>query len=442
MNTLVNEKQNVKKHVGAIHIGANLTLVQRKSINVLLAHAYENLLTERTHSIPIRALALLIGFDSKNEEYLRNALRRLTSVSVEWDSLNAKGKKEWVTSAILSHAKIVDGSCEYSYSEELAKKLYNPEVYQQINLKIQKNFTSAPALALYENCLRYRKLGKTGWIDLDTFRHLMGVKGKQNYKAFRRLNDKIIKPAVKQIKQCSEIIVESEFKKKGRKVEAVRFLIRENPQMSLLEMTEDDEIKQTEAFKKLRGFGISDRLAYQWIYEHGEEYVVHKITYTEDQEKAGKITGKASGFLTKAVSEDWKTEKEVRTVEGKKIKAKREKKATKKAQLRAMQTAVVDIEKAHNARINEFIVAEIDKMKPTEIEILETEFTKTLNSESTRRDFYKIGWKSRISMTRIIDFWAKRAPSEFPTIETVAQAKGIDDWRAFREELNTLAKIA
>jgi len=60
------DKQILKKHVSAIHIGAKLTLLQRKLVNALLYNAYETLLTDQDHVINTRLLCEMIGFDSKN----------------------------------------------------------------------------------------------------------------------------------------------------------------------------------------------------------------------------------------------------------------------------------------------------------------------------------------------------------------------------------------
>ena len=47
----IQNKQILKKHVSAIHIGAKLSLLQRKLVNALLYNAYDELLTAREHSI-------------------------------------------------------------------------------------------------------------------------------------------------------------------------------------------------------------------------------------------------------------------------------------------------------------------------------------------------------------------------------------------------------
>ena len=128
---------------------------------MLLLNAYENLLTQEMHSIRINDLAEIIGFDSKNIEALKEALRGLPDITIEWNILDAEGNpEEWGTSSMLAGVTIYYGRgiCEYAYYKHLREKLFNPAVYARINLSVQREFRSGYALALYENCLRFRNI--------------------------------------------------------------------------------------------------------------------------------------------------------------------------------------------------------------------------------------------------------------------------------------------
>lgn len=67
------DNQILKKHVAAIHIGAKLSLLQRKLVNALLYNAYDQLLTSQEHHISASVLCEMIGFDSKNIGYLKGS---------------------------------------------------------------------------------------------------------------------------------------------------------------------------------------------------------------------------------------------------------------------------------------------------------------------------------------------------------------------------------
>jgi hypothetical protein len=87
--------QFLKKHVAAIHIGAKLSLLQRKLVNALLYNAYDELLTSKDHTISTSILCEMIGFDSKNVAYLKGALKGLMETVVEFDVLEDDGESSW-----------------------------------------------------------------------------------------------------------------------------------------------------------------------------------------------------------------------------------------------------------------------------------------------------------------------------------------------------------
>ncbi|HAO32362.1 MAG TPA: replication initiation protein, partial [Candidatus Competibacteraceae bacterium] len=227
--------QNLKKHIAAIHINNRLTLTQRKASNVLLYNAYESLLTARVHRIRVKDLAEAIGFNTHNLDPLKEALKTLARTVLEWNILDEDGQQEeWGATTLLAQAVIKGGYCVYAYSPELCEKLYRPEIYALLNLSIQRKFSSSYALALYENCLRYRRVGTTGWIGLDILKRLLGISDADSYyQDFRKFNDKVIKPAVRQVNDTSDLVLEIDYQRDHRKITAVRFRVSDNPQMLL-----------------------------------------------------------------------------------------------------------------------------------------------------------------------------------------------------------------
>src|SRR5437773_245815 len=76
-------KKEVIKHSAAIQISSHITLLQRRMWNVLLANAYDELPTEEKHHVRIAELIRVLEFDSKNDGYLKEALRALVGCRVE-----------------------------------------------------------------------------------------------------------------------------------------------------------------------------------------------------------------------------------------------------------------------------------------------------------------------------------------------------------------------
>jgi Initiator Replication protein len=308
--------QHLKKNVGAIHTTGSLTLLQRKLVNVLLFNAYENLLNRRTHKIPLKILCAMLGWDASNDiQTLKDALRALASTTVEFN-LTEEGKETWCVMSMISFGEICGGMCTYRYDEDLAERLFDPAVYAMINLKIQRNFDAGQALNLYENCVRFKNVGSTGWWTLDFMRHVTGAESSY-YDDFRRLNDRVIKPCIKHINDISDITIASELKREQRRVVSVRFDIRSKSQYKLSNQIDnlqslpfpesaDDyaDLKKLPVFASLKQHGISERLAIAWIRDEGINRIEEIISYVESQDEQKKVKDSTAGYIRKLIEND------------------------------------------------------------------------------------------------------------------------------------------
>lgn len=296
----------LKKHVAAIHTDGHLSLLQRKLSNVLLLNAYDALLTQTEHEIDEKTLCVMLGYDSNDRKPLKESLKALASVHAEWNILGDNQEEvEWGVSSLLSHAILSRGKCRYGYSPALAEKLYNPDIYASINMAIQRKFRSKHALALYENCYRFKTVRSTGWWTLKTFRRLMGVDDSEYYRQFKHLNAKVIKPTVKEINAVSDIQITPEFKRAGRSITEIRFIIGVNPQLPLLDIDDDKAVKGTTVYKRLIASGVSHKLAESWITQHGEDYCAAKLDIVAAQKSSGAKIVSVAGFLSAAIKEDY-----------------------------------------------------------------------------------------------------------------------------------------
>lgn len=226
--------RQVRKCVEAVHITNNITLVQRKLINALLLNAYYELPNPSItiHRIPVRQLVDLIGYDSHDVARIKVLLKALTSTVIEWDILNEAGKREWGVSALLASADIIDGVCTYAYSPHLRVKLFNPQFYVLLDIDIVRRFHSCYALALYENCARFRRLGQTPSFPVDALRALLGASDPY-YEDYRKLNERVIQPALREVNAITDLLITTQVKRQARRVAEIRFLIESNPQQNM-----------------------------------------------------------------------------------------------------------------------------------------------------------------------------------------------------------------
>ena len=369
---------SVKKNVAAIHVSGKLTLLQRKLSNVLLLNAYDTLVHSASHQIDARTLCSMIGYNSNDMETLKASLRGLAETLAEWDMLDENGQQEWGVSSLLSYAKLKGGVCEYAYSPALAEKLHDPKVFALINLHIQRQFTSGHALALYENCYRFVRTGSTGWWELDLFRRLMGVDDSTYYEVFKQLNAKVIKPAVAEVNKTSNIIVMPETRKMGRAVTHIRFKISENPQLAILDIDDGEGLRSLPVYAQLRGQGVSDRLARQWITEHGADVVAEKLNYLVSRDDVQNKTA----YLRAALQGD----------------------AQPKVQ--AVPAPATSARAKKLQRVRDLVAAR----SPTQRDADKRLFFAGIDDAAARLDFENHGWMSALNAADIFAFWEDMMP--------------------------------
>ena len=250
----------------AIQIQSKISLLQRRAWNVLLANAYSELPNKDIHSVSLVELSAKLGFDSGNQEYLKEVLKSIVDCTVEWNLLNKDNKQVWGAASLLAFVEIEDGICFYQFPHPLRLKLHNPRVYAKLNLRLQNQFTSKYALILWEVCFDYfdtdRDTGETPFIQLQTFRELLGIESDE-YPAFSIFNRAVIKPAITEINTVTDYHIEVEQKRLSRKVTELKFRITKVKQLPLQESVFPDIENLPAVAVELIQAGIDRKMALQ-----------------------------------------------------------------------------------------------------------------------------------------------------------------------------------
>ena len=315
------EINEVIKASPAIQIQGKITHLQRRAWNVLLANAYNELPHKDIHSVSVAELSAKLGFDSKNEKYLKEALRALRNCEVQWNILGKDKNQEWGVAGLLSEARIKNGICYYEYSHTIRQKLHNPRIYTKLNLRLQNQFSSRYALILWEVCFDYfdtdRDRGETPFIRLETFRELMGV-GTDEYSSFPFLNRDVIKPAIQEINDLTDYHVEVDQKRIGRRIAELKFRITRVKQLPVQESVFPDienlplvavELIQAEIDRKVAlqiadkewDFITPEKLPSPGSYADFLGYVAEKIEMSLD---ASGVRNRA-GYIVEAIRENY-----------------------------------------------------------------------------------------------------------------------------------------
>ena len=305
----------------AIQVQSKMTLLQRRAWNVLLANAYDELPNTDIYRISVAELAAKLGFNSKNENYLKEILEALVDCKVKWNILGKDKEEEWGVAVLLASANIKDGICTYGFAPHFRLKLHNPRIYAKLNLRLQNRFKSQYALVLWEVCFDYfdadRDQGETPFILIEIFKELLGL-GKDDYPIFSEFNRSVIKPAVKEINDLTNYHVEVEQKRIGRRIAELKFRITRVKQIPIQESLFPDIENLPPVTIELVQAGVDRKIAlniadHEWDFINREKlptpstypdfaaYIAEKI---EISLNAADVKNRG-GFIVEAIRENY-----------------------------------------------------------------------------------------------------------------------------------------
>ena len=386
------EINEVIKASPAIQIQSRITHLQRRAWNVLLANAYNELPNTDIYRVSVAELSRKLGFNSHNEDYLKETLEALVDCKVEWNVLEKDKEVEWGVASLLAEARIKDGLCTYAYPPYLRYKLYNPRIYTKLNLRLQNRFTSRYALILWEVCFDYfdtdRDRGETPFIPLETFKTLMGL-GETDYPVYKVLNQSVIKSAIKEINDLTDYRVEVEQKRRGRRIAELKFHITKIKTLPVQESVFPDVENLPPVAVELVQAEIERRMALQIAEQEWEFVNPEKLpppgTYpdflsyiSEKIEMSGDAIGvrNRAGYIVEAIRENYQDPElqKAREIRAEKAKEKEledlteEFNAKRRTLLRQAVHADPELVEAAAERVHSYIVRQRLEEHPSVIE--------------------------------------------------------------------------
>lgn len=210
----------------------------------------------------------------------------------------------------------------YYFHPKLKPYLLNVKDHFTIYNYYYRVCLSPHGMKLYEILKSYQYQGA---IILDIEEDIKPSLGLANkYKKYYDFRRRVLDPVQEEILQFTDICFEyEEAEKEGKRVLALRFIIKQNtpanlpkPLLDALQKTgtriqnsnktEHVKIRYAEIFAVLEPWGGNEETITGLIHEFGLEKIQYYITYTKRQQKAGKIKGSAFGYFRRGLEEGWK----------------------------------------------------------------------------------------------------------------------------------------
>ncbi|WDD91050.1 replication initiation protein [Burkholderia sp. FERM BP-3421] len=277
----------LRKAVEAIAIqpkNGKITLLTRKLFNVLLAVAQQADDSGDTYRALLSDIVANSAFDSNDTALVKEHLRRMVSVQVEWSTGTSSQKpgRKWGISTLIADAEILEDPAtrrvwvEFSFAPKIKKKLLDPVQYARLSLQFQSQLRSSAGLALYEICVRYltnpsHLTMREPW---EWWRPILsgtpdteaGDEAKREYKYFKR---DYLRPAIAEVNAVTNIFVELIEHREGRRVAEIQFRVSERKQ-PMLALDEHPNVFDSTLVDRMVKIGIPLKEA-QTLYADSEE---------------------------------------------------------------------------------------------------------------------------------------------------------------------------
>lgn len=293
----------LRKSNAAIKMVSPLGLLELKIIDACLFVAKDRMLDNVMHSTELEYFKWLLSFNSQNREHLKKAITKIQQTVIQINIIDdAQPEKDvWHSVVMLPEVGIANGRIYFRISESLRKSLMNPNSWTMLSFRIKNRFTSEYPYRLYERCRANQFRGTTDWWEINDFRKEMNVV--DQYPMFQDLNKRVIKPAVDQINEHSDIFITPNYKTRGRSKTHIQFIIEENPNTAkFVEEREKLPAEVFDALKKEFGFSNSE---IDSVAGYPLDYLAQKIEFTRYRMKTAKNPiNRPNLYLLKALKDD------------------------------------------------------------------------------------------------------------------------------------------
>ena len=290
-----------------------ITPTQRKAYNIILQQAWHDLRLNNNQTLfifNIHELKEKAGIDSKNDNRLKDDIIKLRHIDIEI----VKENGDWAIFSLISQAEKKGNTLEVELPQKIRQALIENTYYTTLDLLIIKTLKGKYAIILYEIAIRYQKV-QIPELTLEELRILTGTDGRKSYNNFNDFEKRVLKPAIEEINEKTDIEISYKTKKRGKKVISIKFELTNKKEPSALVMLKNKNtiqifIQEIQLrIKNKLGIDISIKDLSILIENHGEDRVNY---YTDNLYKVISLSAPKDQILNyfkSAVIKNWDLEK-------------------------------------------------------------------------------------------------------------------------------------
>jgi hypothetical protein len=398
--------RSLKTPQSIIHIKHRISLLQYKYW-VLLLHEYHGQYERGElpdengfRYLPMSKIIDYLGYEPKKNQIWTDLLA-LKNETLAYNFLEKDGKPVKYGSGFISEWTVSNGGIGFrlpSFLEDVMRGMDEPRlIFQLLNWDIFNHFSGKYDAVVYKLCRDYIGVKKTPYMTIPQYREYIGLDDAE-YQPFDDLNKRCISGPCKSINTSpiSDITVNPDIDRKGRKAIGIRFLV-EPKDKALLPFLEPEP---NPAFLHSK-VPIPPKNQEKYLSLRTAEEISLCIErandYGERQEKEGKAPSYGALYRT-AIEEGWHVEQACKKATEKAEQAKKKAEADAKRKVAAEEKARKEKIQDEQKTILEWFAA------LAEVEQAEMVAAFLETAPHTRRSYQKRGFESPVFLFPFIAF--------------------------------------
>lgn len=309
------KKQLTKTPQELVHIKHTISVRQYKYWFLLLK-AYKELIEANTqadkdgfYSVSLSDISNLMGYEPVKKE-LKADLEALRQQPIIINYLEKDGKPVTHGMGFLSEWKVSSTKISFklpSFIEKVVQgDLEAKQMFLLLNWDIFNSFGGKYEAIIYKLCKDYIGVGRTPYFTIEEYRNYIGLNDDE-YKDFKALNRRTLSEPVKNINEnnSSDILVEVEFERQGRKVVGLHFTMEYKEKNS--QLIETAPIEPNPAFEKsLITIPLDKQLDYLKRFSEDQvKVIIDRANGYIDKLKADGKKASVGAIYNKAFLESW-----------------------------------------------------------------------------------------------------------------------------------------
>lgn len=209
-------------------IRSTINKLPYKAIQLWYLIAYKSLpVLNQTDTIRIRVKEACeyLNINPKNYIQLNGYLTDIQNTKLEYNITGKNPDRNWLRTPLVSSTGIVDGEIICTFDSIMRANMLNPQFFTRLTMELIRSFSNKYVFATFSDLMAFKRKTLTSWYktySVDEYRYYLQLK-ESEYKEFRLLNDKVIKPSLKEINEISPIEINVKFTKEKKRVTQITF---------------------------------------------------------------------------------------------------------------------------------------------------------------------------------------------------------------------------